>query len=209
MLNVIGSTPRNCDGCTRRSFLSVGALGGLQGLSLPDILRAATQSGASKKSMILIWMGGAPSQIDSWDPKPSDGAETPVDEVEAQSAESSIGSMDELLKYLEELTATAKSARQRVTGLPGEALDLAHKELEDLKPRVQQLARKEDVQKFLQANLDREREECFSKLEEAVVLLCKGGAFEAAELDLDLGLADGLNRDFRELDQNHETRNGR
>ena len=51
-------------------------LAGMAGLSLPDLLRArasATESGRSlpgNKAVILLWMAGGPSQIDTWDPKP-------------------------------------------------------------------------------------------------------------------------------------------
>jgi hypothetical protein len=54
------------------------SLAGLAGLSLPELLRrrsvsAAETTGraASGKSVILLWMAGGPSQIDTWDPKPS------------------------------------------------------------------------------------------------------------------------------------------
>jgi hypothetical protein len=49
---------------------------GLAGLSLPDLLRGrAEAAGAGRpapdgKSVILLWMAGGPSQIDTWDPKP-------------------------------------------------------------------------------------------------------------------------------------------
>ena len=46
------------------------------GLTLPDLLRqraGAANAGKSlpgKKAVILLWMAGGPSQIDTWDPKP-------------------------------------------------------------------------------------------------------------------------------------------
>ena len=52
------------------------SVAGLAGLSLPDILRArspaaAASSGAKNgKSVILLWMAGGPSHIDTWDVKP-------------------------------------------------------------------------------------------------------------------------------------------
>lgn len=58
----------------RRDFLRVGSLGLLSGLSLPHLLRAAdAQKPASGKaqSCILLWLEGGPSQMDTWDPKPS------------------------------------------------------------------------------------------------------------------------------------------
>jgi hypothetical protein len=53
------------------------SLAGLAGLTLPDLLRAraaASQTGIaapSGKSVILLWMAGGPSHIDTWDPKPN------------------------------------------------------------------------------------------------------------------------------------------
>jgi hypothetical protein len=51
-------------------------LAGIAGLSLPELLRSrarAAETGgalASRKSVILLWMAGGPSQIDTLDPKP-------------------------------------------------------------------------------------------------------------------------------------------
>ncbi|MGE0608821.1 MAG: DUF1501 domain-containing protein [Pirellulales bacterium] len=51
-------------------------MAGLAGLSLPELLRCrahaidTTQRPAGAKSVILLWMSGGPSQIDSWDVKP-------------------------------------------------------------------------------------------------------------------------------------------
>ena len=70
--------PRLRDGLNvygRRSVLKAG-LAGLAGISLPGLLRlragaAAKGSGMpSNKSVILIWMTGGPSHIDTWDVKP-------------------------------------------------------------------------------------------------------------------------------------------
>lgn len=57
--------------CTRRNMLKVG-LAGLAGLSLPGLLRqrAGAAEKRAQKSVILLWMAGGPSQIDTWDPKP-------------------------------------------------------------------------------------------------------------------------------------------
>ena len=48
---------------------------GIAGLSVPQLLRAGSVSdgnGATRapKSVILLWMAGGPSHIDTWDPKP-------------------------------------------------------------------------------------------------------------------------------------------
>ncbi len=66
-------TVNTCDGVTRRDFLQVGALGAL-GLSLPHWLAAKSQGAIADKhdqrSCIMIFNLGAPSQIDTFDPKP-------------------------------------------------------------------------------------------------------------------------------------------
>ena len=59
---------------SRRWFLQTG-LTGLAGLSLPALLqsraRATTAGGTARKtSVILFWLSGGPSHIDTWDPKP-------------------------------------------------------------------------------------------------------------------------------------------
>ena len=61
---------------SRRSFLQLGALA-VGGLTLPDYLRlrAATNSSAPRKSVILIWQAGGPSHIDMYDLKPNAPAE--------------------------------------------------------------------------------------------------------------------------------------
>ena len=68
---------RQHDGLTvfsRRGMIK-SSLAGIAGLSLPLLLkqRAAAQGGAPApggKSVILLWMAGGPSHIDTWDPKP-------------------------------------------------------------------------------------------------------------------------------------------
>src|SRR6476469_7244803 len=58
---------------SRRWFLQTG-LAGVAGLSLPDLLRRRAQGAAAAradcKAVILIWLSGGPSQLDTWDPKP-------------------------------------------------------------------------------------------------------------------------------------------
>jgi hypothetical protein len=60
---------------SRRNFLKA-SLAGMTGLTLPDLLRAREQPTAQAqrrtngKSIILLWMAGGPSHIDTWDPKP-------------------------------------------------------------------------------------------------------------------------------------------
>jgi uncharacterized protein (DUF1501 family) len=60
---------------SRRWFLQTG-LAGLAGLSLPELLRCqAAGKGADRKAVILIWLSGGPSHLDTWDPKPDAPAE--------------------------------------------------------------------------------------------------------------------------------------
>ncbi len=60
---------------SRRNLLKA-SLAGIAGLSLPRLLRGrarAAEAGKSvsgNKSVILLWMTGGPSHIDTWDPKP-------------------------------------------------------------------------------------------------------------------------------------------
>jgi hypothetical protein len=79
MLRILGSTTRLCDGLTRREALRAGGLGFL-GLSLPELLRletaAASQAGkpaarfGQAKACILLYLYGAPSQLEFLDLKP-------------------------------------------------------------------------------------------------------------------------------------------
>ncbi|MFO0014868.1 MAG: DUF1501 domain-containing protein, partial [Planctomycetota bacterium] len=79
MLNLIGNgSAQTCNGVTRRDFLQVGTLGAI-GLGLPQYL-AASEAGAvdpskSKRSAIMIFNLGAPSQLDTFDMKPDAPAE--------------------------------------------------------------------------------------------------------------------------------------
>ena len=56
---------------SRRWFLQTG-LAGVAGLSLPELLRCRAEgaAGTSRNAVILIWLSGGPSQLDTWDPKP-------------------------------------------------------------------------------------------------------------------------------------------
>jgi hypothetical protein len=58
---------------SRRNALKLG-MAGIAGLSLPELLRQRAVAGPahdrSARSVILLWMTGGPSQIDTWDPKP-------------------------------------------------------------------------------------------------------------------------------------------
>lgn len=77
MLEIQGRTFKLCDGVSRRSFLKIGSLG-FGGLSLPQVLRARQAQAASDRrdtAMILFWMAGGPSHIDTYDMKPAAPAE--------------------------------------------------------------------------------------------------------------------------------------
>jgi len=65
---------------SRRWFLQTG-LAGLAGLTLADTLRAQEMASASvsrqrdPRAVILFWLSGGPSHLDTWDPKPDAPAE--------------------------------------------------------------------------------------------------------------------------------------
>src|ERR1043166_7800139 len=71
MLTIYGnSTPRFCDGVSRRNFLRIGALG-LGGLALPQLLKAESLTGMrrSHKAVLMIFLPGGPSHQDIFDLK--------------------------------------------------------------------------------------------------------------------------------------------
>src|SRR5215210_278697 len=76
MLSVLGRGTRLCDGITRREVLRVGGLA-FGGLTLADVLRAreTNPTAARPKSVIMVWLRGGASHIDSYDPKPGAPAE--------------------------------------------------------------------------------------------------------------------------------------
>lgn len=82
MLRVLGNPKRLCDGLTRRDLLHAG---GLLGLGLPRLLHARAAAAeptgtrapsfGRAKSCILLYLYGAPSQLETFDPKPDAPAE--------------------------------------------------------------------------------------------------------------------------------------
>lgn len=56
-------------GSSRRDFLRIGALG-MGGLTLPDLLRLRARSPGRPKSVIMIYLEGGPSHLDTYDMKP-------------------------------------------------------------------------------------------------------------------------------------------
>src|SRR5262245_31934992 len=86
MFTVWGAKEQFCDGVSRRGFLQVGAFGAA--LTLADLLRlragaannkvannSGSESSATCKSAILIYLPGGPSHMDMYDLKPDAPAE--------------------------------------------------------------------------------------------------------------------------------------
>lgn len=77
MLNLVGpGSTHTCDGVSRRDFLQAGTLGAI-GMSMVDAAasqaKAAAEgnrSGSDDRACIMIFNLGAPSQLDTFDPKP-------------------------------------------------------------------------------------------------------------------------------------------
>jgi len=63
---------KTCDGVSRRNLLKVGGLC-VGGLTLADLLRVQAQEAparrASAKAVIMVWLEGGPSHIDTYDLK--------------------------------------------------------------------------------------------------------------------------------------------
>src|SRR4051794_38393738 len=77
MFTVLGSADKCRGHMSRRDVLRVGGLAGA-GVSLADVLRlqAAGSPGTGRgKSVIMIWLRGGASHLDSWDMKPDAPAE--------------------------------------------------------------------------------------------------------------------------------------
>lgn len=72
MLNVGYQRLRHCQGLSRRALLQAGAIGAM-GLSLADLLRSEAEGQeqpARAKSVILLWLWGGPSHLETFDLKP-------------------------------------------------------------------------------------------------------------------------------------------
>lgn len=79
MLRIVGGRQHVCQPMARRRFLEIGSAS-LLGLTLPQLLRAEQQARSAgklhaKRSVILIWQHGGPSQLDTFDMKPEAPAE--------------------------------------------------------------------------------------------------------------------------------------
>ena len=70
MLTLPGQASTFCDGVSRRNFLRIGALG-MGGLTLPQLLRAESESGlkSGHKAVIMIYLPGGPPHQDTFDLK--------------------------------------------------------------------------------------------------------------------------------------------
>jgi hypothetical protein len=74
MLTLTSGSVRNCQGITRRDLIRVGSLG-LGGLALSHLLsaRAIGANAGTRlikdRAVVLLWLGGGPSQIETFDPK--------------------------------------------------------------------------------------------------------------------------------------------
>lgn len=71
-----GAAGVNCQGMSRRTAVKAGFLG-LSGLTLPDLLRMQAQGAATRRdaAVILLWLDGGPSQLETYDPKPEAAVE--------------------------------------------------------------------------------------------------------------------------------------
>src|SRR4051794_4122890 len=70
MITLGSGTARTCAGVTRRDFLRVGGLGAM-GLTLGEMTARANESASHDRAVILLMLVGGPSQLETWDPKPS------------------------------------------------------------------------------------------------------------------------------------------
>jgi hypothetical protein len=76
MFNIVGRSPKFCDGLNRRNFLKIGAFGA--GLTLADMLRqralgdnaAPAPAPTRSKAAIMVYLPGGPSHMDMYDLKP-------------------------------------------------------------------------------------------------------------------------------------------
>lgn len=81
MLRVLGSTKRLCAGISRRDVLNIGAVGA-GALSLPHLFAREAAAAESApvppraKRILLVYLAGAASQLETFDPKPEAPAET-------------------------------------------------------------------------------------------------------------------------------------
>ena len=76
MIYATGGPSKNCDGISRRSFLSAGSLGlGPLGLAHLLLAESLNNTGSANKFIIHIHLDGGPPQMDMIDPKPDSPVE--------------------------------------------------------------------------------------------------------------------------------------
>src|SRR5688500_4257481 len=74
MLTLFDGTVRTCEAVSRRDFLRIGALG-MGGLALPALLRAKAFAAAGGESyvrdtsVVVLFLQGGPTHIETFDPK--------------------------------------------------------------------------------------------------------------------------------------------
>lgn len=73
MLRILGSPKRSCDGISRREWLLASGFGLASGTN--GAASAGTPRHAKAKHVILLYLFGGPSQLDTFDPKPDAPAE--------------------------------------------------------------------------------------------------------------------------------------
>ncbi len=73
MLEVGSFRARSCQGMTRRSFVKAGLAAPFAALAAGSAVRA--ESARRARSVLLLWLWGAPSHLDTFDPKPNSPAE--------------------------------------------------------------------------------------------------------------------------------------
>jgi hypothetical protein len=71
MLTVGQGIAKTCRGVTRRDFLKVGGLSALGGLASAGAASALEGSAPNDRALILLMLVGGPSQLETWDPKPT------------------------------------------------------------------------------------------------------------------------------------------
>ena len=133
-----GRGGRYCDGLSRRGFLKAGTLA-VGGLTLADLLRlraagpalaspSSTSSRRRPRAVIMICLGGGPSQLDTYDPKPDAPAEVRGPFKSIPTAARGLR-FNELLPLRPEDLLEARYQRFRLFGTPGKQPVLGAREV--------------------------------------------------------------------------------
>lgn len=109
------SSHRNCSGIHRRNFLQVGTLS-LGGVALPHLMQCQAQAGQAgyvrpEKSVVLLYLSGGASQIETFDPKMSapDNVRSVTGEVKTSIAGVTFGGSFPKLAQLADRLAIVRS----------------------------------------------------------------------------------------------------